>query len=192
MRTQHLNTLLPTLLAISIAACGGSDDATDNNDAAIIEEGTQVTLRNTLQDPGQSEVAYAQLFGQDEAAFDETGTVSYATSEFETALAQQGVTFMGMTIDVSGLYDIDMDEDSISFTLLPSAQDPFWSNVFGVFPEGKLDRYYLTFSQPHNIKGFTSDNESINLRIDSDTVVVVEVGAGYDMAPGAAFTIELQ
>ena len=117
--------------------------------------------------------------------------VSYSSAEFDTALAQQGVVFMGSTIDVSGLYEIDIDGDQISFVLLPSADDPFWSNVFGVFPDGKVDRYYLTFSEPHSIERSTSDSDAVSLRIDSDTVVVVEIGAGYDMAPGAAFTIEL-
>jgi len=54
-----------------------------------------------------------------------------------------------------------------------SLNDPFWAMVFGVFPAGKFDRYYLTFSEPHNIESSTSSNSSVNLRIDSDTVVVV-------------------
>ena len=45
--------------------------------------------------------------------------------------------------DISGLYEIDLSENSIDVTLLPTADDPFWVNVFEVFPEGKFDRYYL-------------------------------------------------
>ena len=60
-----------------------------------------------------------------------------------------------------------------------------------MFPEGKFDRYYLTFDEAHNIEGFTSTNKSVSLRVDSPTVVVVEIGEGYDMSPGAAFTIDL-
>ena len=188
---KHLNLISLPLLAFVITACGNAD-TTDSDDTISIAEGVEVTLRNTLQDPGQDEVAYAQLFGEAESAFDETGTVSYSASEFDAALAQQGVMFMGSTIDVSGLYEIDIDRDQISFTLLPSADDPFWSNVFEVFPDGKFDRYYLTFSEPHSIGDFTSDSDAVSLRIDSDTVVVVEISAGYDMAPGAAFTITLE
>jgi len=48
--------------------------------------------------------------------------------------------------------------------------------VFGEFPEGKFDRYYFTFSEPHNVGSFTSSNESVSLRVDSPTVLVVEIG----------------
>ncbi|MFN3199557.1 MAG: hypothetical protein ACE366_14220 [Bradymonadia bacterium] len=188
---KRFNALVPALLALSLAACG-DDDATESGDTALVKEGIQVTMRNTLQDPGQPELTYAELFGESVEAFDEVSTVSYSASEFATALEQSGVSFMGNMVDVSGLYDIDIDGNSISFTLLPSEDDPFWKNVFELHPEGKFDRYYLTFAEPHGISGFSSDEEAVNLRIDSDTVVVVEIGAGYNMAPGAAFNIDLK
>lgn len=152
-----------------------------------LTEGVDITLRNTLQDPDEAEGTYAALFGQADDAFDESGTLSKSASEFATALAQSGTPFG----DISGLYDIDFTENSIDFTLLPAADDPFWSMVFEVFPSGKFDRYYFTFSEPHNISGFTSTNSSVNLRIDSDTVVVVEISEGYDMNPGISFGISL-
>jgi len=34
-------------------------------------------------------------------------------------------------------------------------------------------------------------NSSVNLRIDSDKVLVVEIGEGYDFKPGQNFTITL-
>ena len=152
----------------------------------ILLEGMNITLRNTLEEGG-SEGSFPNLFGQADDAFDETGTLSFSESEFPTALAQPGVAG-----GISGLYDIDLNADSISYTLLPAADDPFWVNVFEVFPAGKFDRYYLTFSEPHNITSGTSDNSSVSLRIDSDTVAVVEISEGYDMNPPMSFTINLQ
>ncbi len=152
-----------------------------------LAEGVNITLRNTLQDPGQPEATYPSLFGQADDAYDEFATLSNSTEEFPTALAQTG-TPAG---DISGLYGIDFTQNNISFTVLPDNSDPFWSNVFGLFPAGKADRYYFTFSQPHGVTGFSSDNSNLNVRIDSDTVIVVELTEGYDLQPGVAFDVSL-
>jgi hypothetical protein len=165
---------------------GDGGDGGDGEESAL-SEGTDIVLRNTLQDAGEEEATYASLFGQPDDAFDEFATLSNATSEFPTALGQEG-TPAG---DINGLYNIDLTENSIDFEVIAAADDPFWSNVFGLFPDGKVDRYYLTFSEPHNIKSFTSDNPNLNLRIGSDTVVVVELTGGYDLQPGVSFTVNL-
>ncbi len=159
----------------------------DDDEPQPLTEGVSITLRNTLQDPNEAEVTYASLFGQADDAYDEFATLSNSASEFATALAQTG-TPAG---DISGLYNIDFTEDSINFTVLPDNANPFWSNVFGLFPAGKVDRYYFTFSEPHNISGFSSSNNSLNVRIDSDTVIVVELSEGYDLQPGVTFSVTL-
>lgn len=69
--------------------------------------------------------------------------------------------------------------------------DPFWIQQFGVFPAGKFDRYYFTYAQPHGITSANSNNSSVQLRIDSETVVIVEISEGYDFNPGIAFSIDL-
>lgn len=161
----------------------------DKNETQPLTEGVEITLRNTLQDPNEVEATYASLFGAADDAFDEFATLSNAVSEFPTALSQSPAT--GAPFDISGLYDIDLTENSIDFTALPGEDDPFWMNVFGLFPEGKVDRYYLTFSESHNISGFNSNNDSVGLRIDSETVVVVEISEGYDLKPGISFSIDL-
>ncbi len=152
-----------------------------------LTEGIDITMRNTLQDAGEEEATYASLFGEADDAYDEFATLSNTTSEFPTALAQSG-TPAG---DINGLYDIDFTDNSINFSVIAEADDPFWTNVFGLFPEGKFDRYYFTFSEPHNITSFTSDNPNLNLRIDSETVIVVELTGGYDVQPGVSFTVNL-
>jgi len=172
--------------ALSVAALSACSSSDDNGAENILLEGMNITLRNTLEEGG-SEGSFPGLFGQADDAFDESGTLSFSESEFPTALAQPGVAG-----GISGLYDIDLNADSISYTLLPAADDPFWVNVFEVFPAGKFDRYYLTFSEPHNITSGTSDNSSVSLRIDSDTVAVVVISEGYDMNPPMSFTINLQ
>jgi len=174
------------LSALTLSACDSNDDD-ENTVSGPLSEGVEITLRNTLQEGGP-EGTFPALFGLADDAYDETGSMSFSASEFPTALAQPG----SPAGDISGLYDINLNADSISYTLLPSADDPFWSNVFGVFPAGKFDRYYLTFSEPHGITNSTSSNSSVSLRIDSDTVVVVEIAEGYDMNPPMSFSIDLE
>lgn len=59
--------------------------------------------------------------------------------EFPTALAQGPVS--GAPFEISGLYEINFTESTIKFTVLPDASNEFWSDVFGLFPAGKFDRY---------------------------------------------------
>lgn len=153
-----------------------------------LSEGLDITLRNTLEEDG-NEQTYASLFGAADDAFDEFAVLSNSSSEFATALSQTPAS--GAPFDISGLYNIDLTEDSIKFTVLPDESDPFWVNVFGVFPAGKIDRYYFTFSESHNISGFNSSNNALNVRIDSDKVIVVELSEGYDLKPGVSFSVSL-
>lgn len=167
----------------TLSSCGDKEE-----DPLPLTEGIEITLRNTLQDSAAAEVTYASLFGQADDAYDEFATLSNSSTEFATALAQAG-TPAG---DISGLYSIDFTESSIDFSVLPDETNPFWSNVFGLFPEGKVDRYYFTFSAAHNISGFSSDNSSLNVRVDSDTVIVVELSEGYHLQPGVSFSVTLK
>ncbi len=184
MRTNKILFVAALNVAV-LSACSSSDD--DNNIAEnILLEGMNITLRNTLEEGG-TEGSFPSLFGQTDDAFDESATLSYSEPEFPTALAQPGVAG-----GISGLYNIDLNANSINFTLLPAADDPFWVNIFEVFPAGKFDRYYLTFSEPHNITSFISSNSSVSLRIDSDTVAVVQIAEGYDMNPPMSFSITLE
>ena len=175
-------SFIALLAMITLSSCGDDDPA--------LTEGVNITLRNTLQDTGETEGTYAALFGEADDAFDEFATLSNSSTEFATALAQEG-TAAG---DISGLYAIDFTENSISYTVLPELTDPFWggfAEIFGVTPAGKTDRYYFTFSAAHNISSFTTSATGVNLRTDSDTVIVVEVGEGFDVQPGASFIITL-
>ncbi len=156
-------------------------------DTPPLAEGVDITLRNTLQNPGEPEVTYPSLFGLADDAFDEFATLSNTDIEFATALAQPGTPFG----DISGLYNIDFTETSIEFTLLPDETDPFWIQQFEVFPDGKFDRYYFTFSEPHNITSGASNDTSVNLIVASETVIVVEISAGYNFNPGTSFFISL-
>jgi len=185
---MKLNKLLVLLLlgAVMFSSCGDDDD-----EIKPLTEGVNITLRNTLQDPGEPEVTYPSLFGAADHAFDEMGTLSNTTIEFATALAQAG-TAVG---DINGLYEIDFTENNISYTVLPELTDPFWggfAEIFGVIPDGKTDRYYFTFIEEHNITNFSTSATGVNLRTDSNNVIVVEIGAGFDVQPGASFTIDLE
>lgn len=168
-----------------LSACSSDDDGNESG-AGPLTEGVSITLRNTLEEGGP-EGSFPSLFGLPDDSYDEAGVVSFSASEFPTALAQPE----SPAGDISGLYDIDLNQNSIDFTLLPTADDPFWTNVFGLFPAGKFDRYYLTFSEPHNITSSSSTNSAVSLRIDSANVAVVEITEGYDLNPGISFSINL-
>ena len=176
------------LCAVTLSGCDSDDD--DSNAAGPMTEGVEITMRNTLQEGGP-EGSFPSQFGAPDNAFDENAVLSFSSVEFPTALMQSG-TPVG---DIPGLYSIDFASDKITFTVLPASDDAFWSgvaNVFGVFPTGKFDRYYFTFAEPHNITGSSSSNSAATLRIDSDTVAVVEISEGYDLQPGLSWTIDLQ
>ncbi len=183
---MNLNKILifTLLLFFGLSSCGDDDDAIPKP----LLEGMDITLRNTLQDPGEAEGTYPGLFGLADNAFDEFAELSNSSTEFTGALAQEGTPFG----DINGLYAIDFTESSINFTLLPDNTDPFWPMQFGTFPEGKFDRYYFTLSENHNISGSSSNDESVKLRIDSDNVIVVELSGGYDFNPGTTFRITLE
>ena len=187
---EYLKITLAAVLGLfTFASCSDDDD---DNPVFPLEEGINITMRNTLQDPDSAEVTYASLFGQPDDAYDESAMLSNSSIEFATALAQTG-TPVG---DINGLYAIDLTENSITYTVVAAQNDPFWgtggiADIFGVTPAGKTDRYYLTFSASHNIKSFNTNATGVNLRIDSTNVIVVEVGEGFDVQPGATFSISL-
>lgn len=185
MKTSRF-LILAFFSILTLSSCSDDDDAS----APKMDDELTITLRNTLEEDNP-ETAFPILFGEAEDAFDEIASFSDTETEFPTALAQEGVTFMGNTVDLSGLYSIDISNESIAFTLLPAADDPFWANVFGTFPEGKFDRYYLTYSEPHGITKAISNNASVRLDVRSETLVVVEISEGYVMQPGAAFNLTL-
>lgn len=186
MKTLKLKPLLLAILAVTVLSSCNDDDTV----TLPLTEGMEITMRNSLQDPGEPELTYPSLFGLADDAWDESATLSNTSSEFPTALSQG--TESGAPFEIGGLYDINLTETSIDFKVLPEASDPFWSGVFGLFPDGKYDRYYLTFSEPHNVSSFSSAETWVNIRIDSETVIVVELSEGYDLQPGVSFSITLQ
>ncbi|MEO1218546.1 MAG: hypothetical protein AAFY45_33760 [Bacteroidota bacterium] len=90
-----------------------------------------------------------------------------------------------------GLYDIDITESSISFEVVAQVGDSTYGNLFRTLEAGTTDRYYLTFDKSQNVNGFSSNNSSVGLRIDSDNILVVEIGEGFDFNPGTTFEITL-
>lgn len=148
-----------------------------NKDDIII--GSSVTVTNTFQSDAftsGAELAIEDLFQVPAGSLAATATVG------------DGVEFSAYLLN---LYDIDIDENSIYFEVVAQADDPTYGDLFRVLEPGTVDRYYLTFDEAQNVDGATSSNAAVNLRIDSDQVLVVEIGEGYDFKPGQNFTITL-
>lgn len=152
----------------------------DKDEDTTIVLGSSVTVTNTFQSTaftGGAESAIEDLFQVPAGSLAATANVGNAV-EFPAYLLN--------------LYDIDIDENSISFKVVAQAGDPTYGDLFRVLEAGTVDRYYLTFDTAQNVSGFTSSNSAVSLRIDSNKVLVVEIGEGFDFAPGAAFEISLK
>lgn len=176
MKFTKINFLfLGLLLSITgFTSCGDDDDS-----STPISLDSSVTVTNTFQSTAftmDAELAIEDLFQVPAGSLAATADVSTAV-EFPAYLLN--------------LYDIDIDETSISFTVVAQDDDPNYGTLFRILEADTYDRYYLTFEEAQDVDGFTSSNSSVNLRIDSDKVLVVEIGEGFDFKPGAAFTISL-
>lgn len=180
----QLKALAFALITVVFISSCGKDRKDDEPTVLPITLGTEVSVKNTIQlaaDPslggtGGVELPIEGLFGLPANALVATNTVSNSI-EFDNYL--------------NGLYDIDLSENKITFDLVAPANDPTYSPIFRTIEAGTFDRYYFTFSSSHNVKGFSSSNSSVNLRIDSDKVLVVEISEGFDFNSGATFTITL-
>lgn len=188
---------------------GANDTAKD-----AIAEGAEITMRNTFEDAHVAEISFASyvdLFfgtslGEDgldvkaavvyegvalgEAGLDLVSVIDYSSVEFPEAL-KADLSSNGAFL-INGLYAIDFTESTIEYTLLPEENDPFWITNYRVLEEGVYDRYYFTFANAHGVKSFECSNSAINVRVDSDNILVVEVREGFDFKPGAKFSITLK
>lgn len=174
-----MQSLSKLLLLISIFSVGFLTSCNDDDDKTPINAGASVTVTNTLQADATTngvETTIEDLFMMAEGALAATATISEA------------VEFPGYLL---GLYDINIDENTISFELVAPIDDPTYSSFYRTLEAGTTDRYYLTFTEAQNVKSFSSSNSSVSLRLDSDKVLVVEIGEGFSFNPGSAFTITL-
>ncbi len=165
-----LGLLLPTLVLFS---------CNEDEEPNPISSGASVTVTNTFQSDAftdGAELAIEDLFMLDAGALAATATVG------------SGVEFSAYLLN---LYDIDISENSIRFEVVAQEGDPTYGDLFRILEAGTVDRYYLTFDENQNVSSASSTNAAVNLRLDSDKVLVVEIGEGYDFKPGQNFTLTL-
>ena len=139
-----------------------------------------VVINNTFQSEtitGGEELPIEELFGVPANTF------------AQAAIIREKVEYIGY---LNGLYDIDLDPECITFTLVANADDPVYGPLFRVLEEGTVDRYYFSFSEGHNISSGTSSNGAVNIRVISNTDFVIEIGEGYNFFPGETFKIDLE
>ncbi len=156
-----------------------SCDNDDDGDATPIISGSGVTVTNTFQSiafTDGAELAIEDLFQMPAGSLAASADVS------------EGIEFPAYLL---GLYDIDIDENNISFEVVAQEGDETYGDLFRTLEAGTVDRYYLTFNSDQNVSSATTNNSSVNLRIDSDRVLVVEIGEGFNFNPGTTFEISL-
>ncbi len=176
MKTLKLNLLLSALIISLVTFTSCSED---DSDTTPIMLGSSVTVTNTFQSTvftNGAELDIEDLFQMPAGSLAATANVSTAV-EFPNYLLN--------------LYDINIDGNSISLEVVAQANDPTYGDLFRILEADTFDRYYLTFDSAQDVKGFTSSNPSVNLRIDSDNILVVEIGEGYDFNPDQNFEIIL-
>lgn len=178
MKFLEKNAFLAMVAVFLLVFASCDDDEGDSSTPIVL--GSSVTVTNTLESDmitGGTETTIEMLFGLGEGALASNATVTDAV-EFSNYLL--------------GLYDIDIDENEISFELVASADDSTYMDFFRTLEAGTTDRYYFTFDKAQNVTGSTSSDASVNLRVDADTVLVVEIGEGFSFNPGSSFTINLE
>lgn len=163
-----------TLSLVLFTSC-----TSDDNDATPISLASNVTVKNTFQGGMTNgvETPIEAIFQAPVGSLAATASLS-DTVEFPAYLL--------------GLYDINIEKSSITFKLVAKAGDATYGNFFRTLEAGTTDRYYLSFDNAQNVKSFTSSDPSVKLRIDSDKILVVEIGEGFNFNPGATFTITLK
>ncbi len=169
--------ILGLLFSLTTFTSCGDDEAVDP--IIPITLGSSVTVTNTFQSTAftnGAEQAIEDLFQAPAGSLAATANVGAAV-EFPAYLLN--------------LYDIDIKENSISFEVVAQTDDPNYGTLFRVLEADTYDRYYLAFDNAQDVNEFSSSNSSVNLRIDSDKILVVEIGEGYDFKPGQNFTITL-
>ena len=179
MKFSKINFLFLGLIfsLATFTSCGDDDDTP--TPIIPISLGSSVTVTNTFQSTAftmGAEQAIEDLFQAPAGSLAATANVGAAV-EFPAYLLN--------------LYDIDIDENSISFEVVAAIDDPTYMDLFRVLEADTYDRYYLTFNNAQEVTEFTSNNPSVSLRLDSDKILVVEIGEGFDFKPGATFTITL-
>lgn len=177
MKHSKANLLFLGLLCTLLLFSSCSDD--DADITTPITLGSNVTVTNTFQSTAftmDAELAVEDLFMQPAGSLAASATVG------------EGVEFSAYLLS---LYDINISENSIRFEVVAQEGDPTYGDLFRVLEPNTFDRYYFTFDSAQDVNGFTSSNASVGLRIDSDNVIVVEIGSGYDFKPGQNFTITL-
>ncbi|MFK7908848.1 MAG: hypothetical protein AB8B69_27215 [Chitinophagales bacterium] len=177
MKFSKLSFLLLGLLFSTVTFTSCDDD--DDTPTTPITLGSSVVVTNTFQSTAFTSGAEEAI----EALFQAPAGSLAATANIGAA-----IEFPAYLLN---LYNIDIDENSISFEVVAQADDPTYGDLFRVLESATFDRYYLTFNEAQNVNGFSSSNSSVNLRIDSDKVLVVEIGEDYDFKPGQSFTITL-
>ncbi len=163
-------------LVLSIVTLTSCDD---DDPVPRITIGSSVTVTNTFESTAFTngvETDIEDLF------------MLPAGSLAASANVGSGVEFPAYLLN---LYDIDIDGNSIRFEVVAQTGDPTYGDLFRILEPATFDRYYLTFDNAQNVNGASSSNSSVNLRIDSGSVLVVEIGEGYDFKPGQNFTITL-
>lgn len=176
---MRFSKLLLLFMGLSLSLGFMSCDDDDEGAVPPVTLGSSVTVTNTFQSTAftnGTETAIEDLFQVAAGSLAATANVTAAV-EFPAYLLN--------------LYDIDIDENSISFTVVAQVGDPTYGDLFRTLEPNTFDRYYLTFDDAQNVSGGTSNNSSVNLRVDSDNILVVEIGEGFDFNPGTSFSITL-
>jgi len=137
-----------------------------------ITKDVSVTLKNTLEKPDFPGFETEADFG-----------------EAATKMVSDEVEFAAFV----GIYDIDVDESSITFSMSDAAKaNEMISGLFRTIEEGTFDRYYFTFDEAQKFETVETDDANVTASVVSDKEIKVEVGAGFVFDADSRFVITLK
>lgn len=165
-------------LLSAFSSCTGED-------STPIPTGTQVTVNNTLQ-----VAADTSMGGTGGVEMPVEAVLKVPVNTFVlSATVGSGIEYDDF---LGGLYDIDISETEIKYTLVAAPNDPLFGAFFRTLEPGTYDRYYLKFAEEHGIKSGVSSDSAVSFSVRSSKEVLVEIGEGYNFNSGTTFTITLE
>jgi len=164
-----------------VCLCDDGYTGTDCATAIPLITGTAVTLSSTFQHPNIT-------LGSEVPIEDQFPTAGPGTA---TATIGDGVEFENYAYD---LFDIDMTENSITFTMVGDASNPYWNNLIGTpINANTYLRYYFALDGTHRITATSTTDQTANAFFSSSNeLITVEISEGFSFMTGDSFRVNFE
>lgn len=156
-----------------IISCNNDDDSTN---IPPIAKGTSFSITNTFQRLPDFENEF----------------IFRTTEDMPELTVVDGLDLTFFT------YEIDVEENSITFSIPEDAVQNPGAPPFRIIEENTWDRYYFTFTPSQNITSATVVETGVSVSVITENVLVpdsqllITIGEGFSFMPGTTFTVNLE